>query len=296
MHDDEVDTDAALVRTLLARQFPRLADLEIVPVPSAGTDNALYRLGSDMVVRLPRIGWAAGDVAKEHLWLPRLAPLLPVTIPTPLALGEPDPPYPWQWSVYPWLPGENPRVDSIGDPERLAVDIAGFVTALRAIDPAGGPGASRGGPLADRDDATRAAIEALGDEIDRESVMAAWADAMDVPAWTGPPTWIHGDLSPGNLLCVDGTLTSVIDFGGLGIGDPACDLIVAWNLLPAPARSVVPHRGIHGRGDLAAWTRLGLVDRADPIAVLPGVEPIARDERSTCHRGGPRRTGRTRSQ
>ncbi len=236
MHRDEVDIDASLVRALLARQFPRWADLEIAPVPSAGTDNALYRLGSDMVVRLPRIGWAAGDVAKEHHWLPQLEPLLPVTVPTPLTVGAPDLSYPWHWSVCPWLPGENPRVGSIDDPEGLAEAIAGFVTALRAIDPAGGPAASRGGPLAGRDDATRTAIEALGGEIDADAATAVWVEALAVPAWADPPTWIHGDLSPGNLLCVGRTLTSVIDFGGLGIGDPACDLSVAWNLLPASAR------------------------------------------------------------
>ena len=238
MHVDEIDTDACLVARLLAGQFPQWADLSIEPVPSAGTDNALYRLGEDLAVRLPRIPGAVDDVTKEHRWLPRLAPLLPVAIPVPLVKGEPAEGYPWRWSVYRWLDGENPAVDSLTDPDRLATELPQFVTALHGVDATGGPPAGRGVPLKERDAATRAAIDALGAMIDTAAATAAWERALQAPTWPGPPVWIHGDLSPGNLLMVGGRLSAVIDFGALGVGDPACDLIVAWNLLPADARDV----------------------------------------------------------
>ncbi|MFO7544050.1 MAG: aminoglycoside phosphotransferase family protein [Trueperaceae bacterium] len=211
MHDDEVPTDAGLVRRLIAEQFPRWAQLPLVPVASAGTDNALYRLGDDLVVRLPRIHWAADDVAKEQTRLPLLAPYLPVVIPEPIALGVPSGDYPWHWSVYRWLEGENPDVGALPEPEGLAEDIAAFVTALQGIDAASGPVTGRGVPLAERDEPTRAALDALGETVDRGAVTAAWESALMAPAWTGSPVWLHGDLGPGNLLCRDGRLHGVID-------------------------------------------------------------------------------------
>ena len=139
MHADEIDTDVTLVSRLLTAQFPQWADLPIEPVRSAGTDNAIYRLGGNMAVRLPRIHWATGQVDKEYCWLPRLAPLLPLAIPVPLAIGEPGEGYPWHWSVCQWLEGENTIIERIADPRQLAVDLAQFITALQRIDPAGGP-------------------------------------------------------------------------------------------------------------------------------------------------------------
>ncbi|MBF6591265.1 MAG: aminoglycoside phosphotransferase family protein [Ktedonobacterales bacterium] len=241
MHVAEVDTDASLVRRLLAAQFPRWADLPIAPVHSAGTDNAIYRLGEDMAVRLPRIDWAIGQVDKEHQWLPRLAPLLPLAIPVPLAKGTPGEGYPWQWSVYRWLEGENATIERIADPGQAARDLALFIAALRRIAPMGGPppgppNSSRGVPLSTRDAPTRAAIATLHGMLDTDAVTAAWEAALQAPAWHGPPVWIHGDLQSGNLLAVRGRLSAVIDFGCLGVGDPACDVIVAWNLLSADTR------------------------------------------------------------
>jgi aminoglycoside phosphotransferase (APT) family kinase protein len=198
----------------------------------------LYRLGNDMAVRLPRIDWAVEGVDKEHEWLPRLAPLLPVAIPVPLAKGMPAEGYPWPWSVYRWLGGENPTIDRIADPDSLAKDLARFVEALHRIDPTGGPPATRGVPLAMRDHPTRTAIADLQGTIDTHATTIAWDAALQTPAWSGPSVWVHGDLAPGNLLLQDGRLTAVIDFAGLGVGDPACDLMVAWNLLPANARNV----------------------------------------------------------
>jgi len=238
MHADEIDIDASLVRRLLAAQFPQWADLPIEPVASAGTDNAIYRLGEDMAVRLPRIHWATGQLDKEQLWLSKLGSLLPVAIPVPLGKGEPGEGYPWHWSVHAWLNGENPAVGRVTDPGSLARELAQFVAALHRIDPAGGPPADRGIPLEEREAPTRTAIDALHGMIDTAAATAAWDVALQAPAWPSLPVWIHGDLSPGNLLLVDGRLSAVIDFGCLGVGDPACDLIVAWNLLPAETRNV----------------------------------------------------------
>jgi aminoglycoside phosphotransferase (APT) family kinase protein len=238
MHDDEVGTDAGLVARLLAAQFPKWANLPIEPVPSAGTDNALYRLGSNMAVRMPRIDWAVNAVDREHQWLPKIAPFLPLAIPTPLGQGEPGEGYPYPWSVYPWLEGENPAVGQLADPDGLATDLARFVHALQSVDATGGPRGSRGVPLEQRESPTRAAIRVLQGTVDTTAVTMAWDAALEVPAWSGPPVWAHGDLSPGNLLMINGRLTAVIDFGTLGVGDPAVDLIVAWNLLPVASREV----------------------------------------------------------
>jgi aminoglycoside phosphotransferase (APT) family kinase protein len=238
MHVDEIHTDEPLVRRLLAGQFPQWADLPLERVPSSGTDNALFRLGDDMVVRLPRIHWAVGSVDRDVRWLPLLAPRLPVAIPVPLTRGAPAEGYPWEWGVYPWLEGENPNVDGIAYLDSLRPDVARFVASLHAVDVGGGPPAFRGKPLVVQDEGARAALAALDGMIDVDAATVAWNTALETPAWSGPPVWIHGDLLPGNLLLQGGRLTGVIDWGCLGVGDPACDLIVAWGLLSPEARNV----------------------------------------------------------
>ncbi|MEE8337419.1 MAG: aminoglycoside phosphotransferase family protein [Dehalococcoidia bacterium] len=243
MHAGEVNTDVALVRRLLAAQFPQWAGLPIEPVASAGTDNAIYRLGADMAVRLPRRPEVTGQVEKEQRWLPHLAPLLPLAIPVPLGRGTPGEGYPWHWSVYRWLEGADATMERIADLEQAAIALAEFITALHRIDPTGGPPPGphnffRGVPLAMRDDDTRAAIASLDGMLDATAVTAAWEAALRAPAWDGPPVWIHGDLSVGNLLAVRGRLSAVIDFGGLGVGDPACDLMIAWDLFSGASREV----------------------------------------------------------
>jgi aminoglycoside phosphotransferase (APT) family kinase protein len=242
MHADEVDTDVSLVRRLIASQFPRWANLPIEPVSSAGTDNALYRLGGDMVVRLPRIRGAVGQVEKEHRWLPRFAPRLPLSVPAPLAKGEPDKGYPFPWSVYRWLEGENATMERVADPRRAATDLAGFVAALQRVDTTGGPLAVdhglRGVPLATRDAETREAISSLSGMSDADAATAAWEADLRAPEWDLAPVWFHGDLLPGNLLFERGRLSAVIDFGGLGVGDPACDLMAAWGLFSGESREV----------------------------------------------------------
>lgn len=239
MHADEVHTDATLVRRLLREQFPQWADLPIEPVTPLGTDNANYRLGDDMLVRLPRRARTSATLEKERRWLPRLAPLLPLAVPTPLAEGTPSAGYPLSWSVYRWLDGEDASRARVTDVSRLATDLARFVAALQRIDPTGGPPPGehnffRGAPLAERDHATRSAIASLS--VDADVVTAAWEAALRAPEWDRPPVWIHGDLDPRNLLMQQGRLRAVLDWGGLGVGDPACDVMVAWKLLPSDAR------------------------------------------------------------
>ncbi len=241
MHVDEVSTDVSLVGRLLAAQFPQWAALPIRPVASAGTDNALYRLGDQMAVRLPRVGWAVDQIDKERRWLPLLGPHLPLATPIQLALGVPGEGYPWPWSIQRWLPGENTTIDRILNANQAARDLAEFLTALHQIDTAGGPpagthNASRGVPLARRDVPTRQAITALNGMFDAAAVTAAWEDALMAPALTRPPAWLHGDMLPGNLLFEHGRLSAVIDFGALGVGDPACDLMIAWGLFPGESR------------------------------------------------------------
>ncbi|MEV6166817.1 aminoglycoside phosphotransferase family protein [Streptomyces sp. NPDC051954] len=252
MRPDEVDIDAALVGRLIAGQFPEWTGLPVARLESSGTENAMFRLGDDLVVRLPRHPGAVGDVEHEQRWLPRLGPLLPTAVPEPVGLGAPGDGFPWVWSVLRWLEGRNPTVDALDDPEGLAEDLAAFVGAVRRMDPVGAPVGYRGVPLANRDTATREAIGQLTDAVDTGAVTALWEAALRVPEHTGPPVWAHGDLSPGNVLVADGRLSAVIDFGTLGVGDPAVDLIVAWNLLPASVRPVF--RAALGVGD-AEWER-----------------------------------------
>jgi aminoglycoside phosphotransferase (APT) family kinase protein len=225
-----------LVRRLLAAQFPQWADLPLKRVDSSGTVNALYRLGDELVVRLPLRSSGRADIELERTWLPLLAPLLPVPVPVPVGRGKPTDEMPADWGVYRWLPGEHPA-EGCADVD-LASDLAGFVRAMSRVDLPGAPTAYRGGSLREQDVGTREAIAELGDRVDVRGVTAAWEEALDTPEWSGPPVWLHGDLMPGNLLVADGRLSAVIDFGTLGVGDPACDLIPAWNLLTGGTREV----------------------------------------------------------
>jgi aminoglycoside phosphotransferase (APT) family kinase protein len=255
MHADEVDTDESLVHRLLAAQFPEWANLPIERVPSAGTVNAIYRLGSDMVVRLPRRLSDTDGVDMEQLWLPKLAPHLPLAIPVPVARGRPTDEYPSHWSVLRWLEGETWSVDRVGDLRQAAVDLAGFVAALRRIDATGGPSpdpTERGTPLADRDATVREAIANLGARVDTGAVIAAWETSLEAVVWDGPPVWFHGDLLPGNLLVAGGRLSAVIDFGGVAVGDPSCDLMPAWMVFSGESRRVFRNAL---EADEGAWLR-----------------------------------------
>ncbi|WP_425266110.1 aminoglycoside phosphotransferase family protein [Amycolatopsis regifaucium] len=252
----EHPVDENLVRRLIAAQFPRWAGLAVERWPSGGTVNAMFRLGDDLAVRLPLGESGAEDVQLEQKWLPRLASRLPTPIPEVVGVGQAAEGYPWRWSVYRWLPGEHPRAGALRRPVQLAEELAEFVTAMRKVTLPRAPVAHRGGPLATLDAETRAAVERLRaiqeENVDCDAAIAVWEKASETADWAGPPVWLHADLLPGNLLLEDDRLSAVIDFGCLGMGDPACDLFPAWNLLPAEAREVFRTAL---RVDDATWAR-----------------------------------------
>ena len=238
MHDKQIDVAPQQLRRLLAAQFPQWADLPIARVPSSGTDNTIYRLGADLVVRLPLIDWAVRQVALEHEWLPRLAALVPTALPEPVAVGEPGHGYPWPWAVHGWIEGTNPEPDTVEHLEALAVELADFVRALRDVGFDDVPRSVRGVPLRVGDTAIRAAIEQVRDQFDADVLMAVWDDALTAPKWDRPWVVVHGDLTGGNLLLRGGHLHAVIDFSCFGLGDPANDVDVAWDLFSGASRDV----------------------------------------------------------
>ncbi|MES4904143.1 MULTISPECIES: aminoglycoside phosphotransferase family protein [unclassified Streptomyces] len=249
--------DAALARRLVDTQFPQWAGLPLQLLDPAGSDHVIYRLGEDLSVRLPRHAGAIGQAVKESEWLPRLAPHLPLAIPAPVGVGEPDFGYPWPWAVSRWLEGEVATAEALADSSRAAVQLAEFLTALQEFVPGEFPVEEAredltGRPLADRDRATRAAIAEVDGTFDTAAMTELWDAALSAPGWDRPPVWFHGDFHTGNLLTVDGRLSAVIDFGGLGIGDPACDLTIAFTLMSARSRAAF--RAALGVDD-ATWTR-----------------------------------------
>jgi aminoglycoside phosphotransferase (APT) family kinase protein len=249
----EVDVGPAVVRALLAEQFPDLADFELTEL-AYGWDNAIFRLGDDLTVRVPRRAMAAELVEHEQRWLPTLAPRLPLPIPAPLRAGRPGGGYPWSWSVCPWLPGVVATRAAPDDPLETAATIGAFLSALHRPAPDDAPANPyRGGPLAERDDVVRQRAAQLSDLIDAPSVVACWSELATTRPWTGPRLWLHGDLHPANLLVDDGRLSAVIDFGDITAGDPATDLAVAWMLLPAGVRTAF--RAAAGDIDDDTWTR-----------------------------------------
>ncbi|MFC3454309.1 aminoglycoside phosphotransferase family protein [Amycolatopsis speibonae] len=228
--------DAELARRLVDTQFPRWAELPLIPFAPAGSDHVIYRLGEELSVRLPRHSGAIKQARKEAEWLPRLAPHLPLTVPVPVEVGEPDFGYPWPWAVSRWLDGEVATVDALSGSHEAAGALAEFLTALHRFDTDTTEDLT-GGTLAARDTATRSAIAQTGETFDAEAMSELWDAALAAPGWDRPPVWFHGDFHTGNLLTTGGRLSAVIDFGELGIGDPACDLIIAFTLMSAETRA-----------------------------------------------------------
>lgn len=233
--------DAALVHCLVATHFPQWAQLPITPVAVSGWDNRTFHLGDAMTVRLPSAARYAAQVEKEQRWLPYLAPHLPLPIPQPLAQGAPACGYPWRWSIYRWLEGEPATAARIADLSAFATALAGFLAALQQIDASAGPPAGvqnfhRGGALAVYDAETRRALQALAGKIDTRAATAVWEAAL-ASRWRVAPVWVHGDIAASNLLVKDGKLCGVIDFGSCGVGDPACDLVIAWTFLAHDSRA-----------------------------------------------------------
>jgi aminoglycoside phosphotransferase (APT) family kinase protein len=238
MHDGEITIDADLVGRLVAEQFPRLSDLPVRRVQSTGTVNAIYRIGDELYARLPRMQKWAEDLENEWHWLPKLAPRLTLRVPGPVGKGRPSSSYPCPWAIYGWIEGK-PYADELIDEEgQAAKDLAQFVVELRRVDDVvGAPPAGRR-PLRELDAVTRAAIESARGVIDGDAATAAWEGALEAPAWTGTPVWIHTDLLRPNLLVHEGRLGAVIDFGGVGVGDPAADVIAAWSVFSHTGRGM----------------------------------------------------------
>jgi aminoglycoside phosphotransferase (APT) family kinase protein len=239
--DGRAGIDAALVERLIAAQFPQWAGLSVTPVEVDGWDNRTYRLGDRMTVRLPTAAGYVPGVAKESYWLPRLAASLPVAVPSILADGAPGEGYPVPWSVRDWIPGRTASPERIDDLARFAVSVAEFIRALQRCAAVGGPSAGehsfyRGASPVHYDLDTRRYLAALDGRVDTTRAAAVW-DAALAARWRGTPVWFHGDIAHGNLLVQDGRLVAVIDFGTSGVGDPACDLVIAWTMFAGESRA-----------------------------------------------------------
>lgn len=237
---DKIPIDVPLVQRLITEQFPEWANLEIKPVEFSGWDNKTFHLGKDMVVRLPSHLQYSEQVEKEQYWLPKLAPHLPLPIAMPLVMGKPGAGYPLHWSIYKWLDGSTASIARVIDLNRFAITLAKFLNALQQCDTTGGPLAGehnfyRGGALATYDAETKEAIENLSDKNYAKATTEVWNLAL-ASNWQYSPVWIHGDIAVGNLLVKNGQLSAVIDFGLLAVGDPACDLAIAWTLFTEKSR------------------------------------------------------------
>jgi aminoglycoside phosphotransferase (APT) family kinase protein len=231
MHVDEHEIDEALVHRLVSEQFPEWADLPLRRIEPSGTVNAIYRLGDELSVRLARRKGPTRPGGKELEWLPRLAPSLPVEIPVPVAQGRPSDDYPWFWEIHRWVDGETVPIEEI-DAIQAAHDLAALVGALRQVSPDGAP-PGRGIPLAERDREIRYWLARFDGD---PAVTAEWERALAAPSWEGPPVWHHGDLDVRNWLVREGRIRGVVDWGSMGVGDPACDVMVAWKLHSPAAR------------------------------------------------------------
>lgn len=252
--DERAEPDEALVRRLIAAQFPEYVELRVRKVEPGGNDNRTFRIGDDLAARLPSAAGYVAAVEKEQRWLGALAPHLPVPIPSPIAAGLPGEGYPWPWSINRWLEGEPLSRDGV-DADRFARDLGAFLVALRAIDPAGAPVAAehsffRGAPLTHYEAGARAAARTLPGPVRRASV--AILEAALASTWRSPGVWFHGDIAFGNLLVAHGRLGGVIDFGTSGVGDPACDVVIAWTFFEADERRIF--RDAVGLDD-ATWAR-----------------------------------------
>lgn len=248
MHDDEVTISEDQVRALLADQHPRWRDLPVRALPHRGTDHAMFRLGDDLAVRLPRIAWAGDAGEHERDVTERLSTIVGVEAPVPVALGQPGRGYPWRWSVVRWVHGSTPTQPS----PALAARLADVVGRLRAVDLPGRRNDKRAHALADLTDLLETDLLAVADEVPVDLVRRAWAQSCEAEPWDGTGVWLHGDLAPGNLVVRDGVLVGLLDWGGAGLGDPSGDLGPAWNFLDAPSRAVF--RDALG-DDEAVWLR-----------------------------------------
>ncbi len=270
MHDNEVDIDVTLAHRLLAEQLPAYLALPLRRVASGGTDNAVFRLGDNLALRMPLQPGAVGGLLKEVRWLPVVAPHLSLDVPEVVTTGGPGAGYPFPWTVVRWLAGDDALTGHLDSMHETAQALGHFVAELQGIDIADAPwpgseGFVRGLPLVGRDAAFRANLAQCEGLLDVERVAQVWDDALAAPDWRGPPVWLHADLLPGNLLVRGGRLAGVLDFGAMATGDPAYDVTPAWHVLDRASRPVF--REIVGADD-ATWRRArGLVVSGGVIAL-----------------------------
>jgi aminoglycoside phosphotransferase (APT) family kinase protein len=282
--DGRAGIDAALVRRLIASQFAQWAELPVTPVKIDGWDNRTYRLGSDLTARLPTHESYTAAVHKEHQWLPILAPALPVPIPEAVALGEPGQGYPYHWAIRRWIDGQTASHETVADMSEFARSIAEFILALQSCGATGGPEAGahsfyRGAPPEYYHDETMAALAVLKGRIDTDLAREVWETAL-ATSWDRPPVWFHGDIASGNLLVQDGRLSAVIDFGTSGVGDPACDLVIAYTFFSGASRSAFRESVAQDAGTWArarAWALWKALITTD----LPVVERVLEDHLTT---------------
>ena len=234
----ELEIDETLVRMLLVEQQPDLADLSMRFI-GHGWDNVMVRLGTDLMVRLPRRQASARLVLNEQRWLPELAPRLPLPIPSPIFAGIPSAQYPWVWSICPWLPGMAASIAPPIDHHDAALSLADFIVALHQPAPVDAPeNPFRGVHLRQRAEAVQTRADSLGDVAHTKQVLAVWDELRSTPEWSGPALWLHGDLHPSNMLTDHGRMSAIIDFGDITSGDPATDLALAWMVFEPRERAV----------------------------------------------------------
>jgi len=244
MHENELEIDEHLVRHLLKNQCPQWSNLLLSPLKSTGTDNALFRLGSKYVVRLPRVEWSPGlnkkNIDKEYEWLPKIAQQLRIPISLPIFKGSPDKEYPYPWLISLWAEGVNINFESNDEYKELAIELAGFLNQMHKIALNGGPTSRRGIRLNNKilNTETRNAIIQLSNELDTQQISNLWDELSNIPYWDKDLVWVHGDFLPGNILVENGHLSAVLDFTDVGMGDPACDLVIAWALFNPVSRQV----------------------------------------------------------
>jgi aminoglycoside phosphotransferase (APT) family kinase protein len=265
MHIDELEIDEALVHRLLANQFPEWADLPLRRVVPSGTVNAIFRLGDELSLRLPRRKGPTKPGSREFDWLPKLAPLLTIEVPVPVVQGRPSDDYPWFWEIHRWVEGETVPVKEI-DAIQAACDLASLIGTMQEISPAAAP-PGRGIPLAERDHEIRYWLARFHRD---PRVTAEWERALAAPPWDGAPVWHHGDLDVRNWLIRDGRISGVIDWGAMGVGDPACDVMVAWKLHSPAARDAF-HEALPT--DAATWERARGWVLSQAVAILAYYTP-----------------------
>ena len=277
--------DSELVKNLIKTQFPQWQQKTVLAVDHSGWDNKTFHLGDDFIVRLPSADHYIQQVEKEQTWLPILAPSLPLPIPKPIAHGKPSRLFPRPWSIYQWIAGEAIHDNRPKSLDSIAYNLAQFLNTLADIDTTSAPLAGadnfyRGCSLKHYNGDIYQALKLLGDQVDRPTIESLWQSATD-NEWQNPPVWFHGDISPGNLLVENETLVAVIDFGLTAVGDPACDLAIAWHLFDENSRNIFKARRTVDRD---TWNRGRAWALWKALIIWSGIDPNQFDRDNVANR------------